>query len=504
MADHEKEDAMDELLKSVFYGLSDGIVVVNRLGEPKLLNTSAQRLLGKHAEALNPSLWTDECGCYLPDRNTPYSPDRSPLLRVANGEEIGDELVFVKRSGKSSGKLLSVLTKPLSDNGGSLWGGLVIVRDVSATEDIGRKIELIDRLSRALEQTADSVIITDRVGQIEYVNHAFETTTGFKRTDVLGHTPSVLKSGQHDAEFYQNIWGEIRSGRPYRGTIINKKKTGELYWSEQTITPMKDGNGEITHYVSVLKDITELLEKKEKEVEMRLAREVQQQYYKASVSVPGYDIAGAACPANETGGDYFDFMTMPNDRICIVIGDVCGHGISAALIMAELRAYLRSFAASCTDPGDILTKINHAISEDLDKGRFVTFLLMCLDPKTGQLSYASAGHEPGYLINDSGEIDMVFDSTGPPLGVFPDTTYQTCRSTALNNGQQVLLVTDGVFDSLAGDENEFLAVRAVEYAHGHRHESSQDIAQGLCKISRCESKNDLCQDDVTSVVLKML
>jgi PAS domain S-box-containing protein len=82
------------------------------------------------------------------------------------------------------------------------------------------------------------VIITDKEGFIEYVNPAFETTTGYSREDALGKTPRILKSGEHDEEFYQKLWSQILSGQPYRGTIINRKKTGETYWSEQTTTPM--------------------------------------------------------------------------------------------------------------------------------------------------------------------------------------------------------------------------------------------------------------------------
>jgi PAS domain S-box-containing protein len=377
-------------------------------------------------------------------------------------------------------------------------------RDITDREKTSQKISLIERLSRALEQTADSVVITDMQGHIEYVNQAFETTSGFSRADVLGHTPRVLKSGRHDEEFYRRLWGEIRAGRDFRGTVVNKKKNGELYWAEQTITPIKDEGGNITHFVSVLKDITELLDKKEREVEMRLAREVQQQYYKATASMPGFDIAGAACPADETGGDYFDFINMQDGCLYVVIGDVSGHGISSALVMAEMRAYLRSFATTYSDVGKILTRVNRALEVDLDDGRFVTILLICLDPKTRAITYASAGHEPGYLLGNSGEIDFVFEATGPPLGVFPNTEYPSGKAPWLESGQLVLLLTDGVFDSLADDSTEFMADGAIEYVNAHRHEPARRIAEGLCKKCISHSRNQLPKDDITSVILKLM
>lgn len=118
-------------------------------------------------------------------------------------------------------------------------------------------------LSVAVEQTADNIVVTDKNGLIEYVNPAFETTTGYSREEVLGKTPALLKSGQHKPVFYQELWETILAGRTYRGIITNKKKNGELYYADQTITPLKNSAGEITHFVSVWKDITERMRYRE-------------------------------------------------------------------------------------------------------------------------------------------------------------------------------------------------------------------------------------------------
>ena len=100
-----------------------------------------------------------------------------------------------------------------------------------------------DRLVRAVEQTADTVMITDRQGVIEYINPAFQETTGYSANEVLGRTPSLLKSGLHDEQFYKALWALLITGKPFRGIIINRKKSGQLYWSAQAISSMKDENG---------------------------------------------------------------------------------------------------------------------------------------------------------------------------------------------------------------------------------------------------------------------
>lgn len=118
-------------------------------------------------------------------------------------------------------------------------------------------------LAIAVEQTADNIVITDRNGIIEYVNPAFEQTTGYLRQEVLGKTPALLKSGKHKDSFYKELWTIILAGKTFRGVIINKKKDGELYYADQTITPLKNAAGEITHFVSVWKDITERMRHRE-------------------------------------------------------------------------------------------------------------------------------------------------------------------------------------------------------------------------------------------------
>ncbi len=124
--------------------------------------------------------------------------------------------------------------------------------------------QTIKTLSTALRRIADNVMITDRLGVIEYVNPAFETTTGYSSQEAVGQTPKILRSGQHDVTYYQRLWASILSGKVFRATTTNKKKNGEIYYADQTISPVKNESGEIICFVSVWKDITERIEAEEK------------------------------------------------------------------------------------------------------------------------------------------------------------------------------------------------------------------------------------------------
>ena len=116
--------------------------------------------------------------------------------------------------------------------------------------------DMVRKLWRAVEQSADLVIITDRSGVIEYVNPAFQALTGYGKEDAVGRTPRILKSGQHSTNFYRQMWGEILAGSVFRGVMVNRKKSGEIFYVEKTITPLRDAEGRITHFISNDRDIS--------------------------------------------------------------------------------------------------------------------------------------------------------------------------------------------------------------------------------------------------------
>ncbi len=126
-----------------------------------------------------------------------------------------------------------------------------------------RATEEMHKLSSAIEQTADIVVITDRKGVIEYVNPAFEITTGYPSAEAIGRKPSLIKSGQHNQAFYRNLWGTILRGESYRGVLVNRRKDGGLYHEEISIAPLRDAGGTITHFVSTGKDISERIHAEE-------------------------------------------------------------------------------------------------------------------------------------------------------------------------------------------------------------------------------------------------
>jgi sigma-B regulation protein RsbU (phosphoserine phosphatase) len=397
---------------------------------------------------------------------------------------------------------LATTIVPLREESGRPRRYMAISTEV--TESL-RQAETLRRLSNAVEQTADSVFITDREGVIEYVNPAFEATTGYSREEALGKTPRILKSGRHDRAHYEELWKTILAGEVHRSTGVNRKKSGELYCSEQTITPMRDGEGRITHFVAVVKDVTDRIDRQAREIEMEYAARVQRRLYpERPPEIDGLDLAGSVFPAVKVGGDYFDFVTLPGGGLLVAVGDVCGHGLGSALIMAETRAYLRSLAPSCADPAMIVSQLNPVLGEHFEGGgQYVTLLLARIEVADRRLTYASAGHTPGYVLDRSGAVTAVLESTALPLGMFADARPGSSVDVALRAGDLFVLLTDGITEAESPDGTTFEAERALEVVRAHRHQPARDIVGHLREAILAFSGGAPARDDLTVVVGKL-
>ena len=238
--------------------------------------------------------------------------------------------------------------------------------------------------------------------------------------------------------------------------------------------------------------------------QMRLAHEIQQGLFpKAAPRLKGYDLAGLSESAEETGGDYYDFIPMAGDCYGLVVGDVTGHGIGPALLMAETRAYLRILAAESTDVGKILTRANRVLNEDIDPERFVTLLFVLFDPKARVIRYASAGHPPGLWIDGKGKPKQELRRTGIPLGLRTDTEYTVSKDYPLASGDLLALMTDGVEESLSADNDLFGKERILKMLRDHQPERARKLVRRLHNAGRAHEAENHQPDDFTTIVLKV-
>ena len=237
--------------------------------------------------------------------------------------------------------------------------------------------------------------------------------------------------------------------------------------------------------------------------EMRIGREIQQRLFPAAApQLPGFDIAGASFPAAATGGDYFDYIPMLDGNLGIVVGDVTGHGLGPALIMADARAILRSLARSFSDVRDILMHANDLLREDIGWDRFLTVFYGRLSPQSRQLSFLNAGHPPGVVLDRDSAVVAELKATLPALGLFPLEKVPEPVTVTLAPGQLLLLLTDGIIEATAPSGEEFGRDRALAVVRAARNQPAADIVAALNAAVRAFIQTQPQGDDITMVILK--
>ena len=242
---------------------------------------------------------------------------------------------------------------------------------------------------------------------------------------------------------------------------------------------------------------------------LALAEEVQRNLLpQQAPRLPGCDIAGTSLYSDETGGDYFDFITAPDDgnrSFGIVIGDVSGHGVAAALLMTTVRAFLRM---RCFQPGplaEVVGDVNRLLCADVsDTGRFMTLSHLVLDPATRRLTWVRAGHDPIILCDTAtGLVADIPDQGGPPLGII-DATHYAENHLDLAPGQILLLATDGLWEARNAAGIMYGKDRVRESLRRHAARPAGEIVAALLDELQAFLAGESPGDDVTLVVIRLL
>lgn len=241
------------------------------------------------------------------------------------------------------------------------------------------------------------------------------------------------------------------------------------------------------------------------ERDLDIARDIQQRLLpSANPTVAGYSIAGWNKPADETGGDCYDFTPMPDGRLAFLVADATGHGIGPALIIAQCRAMLRTVACFCEDLGRIAKHVNHLLCDDLPEDRFVTAAFGVLDDKNHTVTYVSAGHGPLLLLRAAtGETD-VSGATGLPMAVLPNQEFEVAGPIHLERGDVFAVLTDGFFEWSADDGEQFGTSRVIDLIREQPGATAADIIRRLYDATLAFSSGAPQEDDLTAVVIKRL
>jgi serine phosphatase RsbU (regulator of sigma subunit) len=247
----------------------------------------------------------------------------------------------------------------------------------------------------------------------------------------------------------------------------------------------------------------EAQERERIEQELRVARLIQQTLLpKTLPELPGYDVAAYYQPAREVGGDFYDFVDLEDGRLGLVVGDVTDKGVPAALVMATTRTMLRAAAQRLFSPGEVLQRVNEVLVQDIPPNMFVTCLYAVLDPQSGRLLYANAGHDLPYRRRAGrSEGAEELRATGMPLGLMPGMGYEE-KEIVVEKDESVLFYSDGLVEAHDPRREMFGFPRLQGLVGTHRSGGSALISFLLSELTRFTGEGWEQEDDITLVTLE--
>jgi sigma-B regulation protein RsbU (phosphoserine phosphatase) len=268
-------------------------------------------------------------------------------------------------------------------------------------------------------------------------------------------------------------------------------------------------NDEIGYTGDVINEMTDgLKERQRMQQSLTLAMEVQQNLLpREDPRIEGLDISGTSLYCEETGGDYFDYLTTAGNgrkKICVVVGDVADHGIPAALLMTTARAFLRQRTSRAGELDQVVADVNRQISRDVeDSGRFMTMFICEIDRRNKVIHWVNAGHDPAVIYDRQSNEFEELAGNALPLGVSEATVYQKFDKT-INPGQMIIIGTDGIWEAQNPQGEMFGKERFKEILRQHADQPARDIIQAvILQVDNFRSALDKT-DDVTLVVAKII
>ncbi len=231
----------------------EGRITLFNSGAEKMLGYTAAEMLGRTPDIIHSAAEMELRGAELSEiLKRPVQGFDIFVQAARQGGYENREWTYVRKNG--SGFPVELVVTGVKDHQGKLTGFLGLATDISARKKSQQQMR---KLSAAVKHSPTSIVITDKEGSIEYGNPKFFELTGYTESEMVGQNPRLISSGKMPKEIYKDLWDTLLAGREWQGELLNKKKTGELFWEHASISPVKDPNGNITHFVAVKMDITD-------------------------------------------------------------------------------------------------------------------------------------------------------------------------------------------------------------------------------------------------------
>ena len=400
---------------------------------------------------------------------------------------------------------------------------------VTSTHGIFRNVTACKRAETALwesekkyrtilESIEDGYYEVDRFGNMTFFNDSLCTIFGYPENELMGMNFRQYMDEEFARKVFKTFNQVYLTGQSEKAIDWQiERKDGVKRWIEGSVSLITDAESSTLGFRGIIRDVTDrkLAEERlalySKHLEriiadLNVAQEVQQSLLPQHPPKDKcFDIAGTSLYCDETGGDYYDYIKLPwlgSNVYGIVVGDVSGHGVSSALLMASVRAYLRGRALQSGSVAEIITDVNRLVSADtMETGQFMTLFFLVIDAQTGRLTWVRAGHHPAFFYSPFEGCCGELGGEGLALGVTGDWEYKEYNATA-KPGEIFILTTDGVWETQNYKGEMFGQNRFKEIIGNNVALAAEGIRESIIEAVVAFQGKTPQDDDITLVVLK--
>lgn len=507
----------------------DCFITIDDAGRILDFNAAAERTFGYAAEEMRGMSMGD--AIVPPEHRRAHEQGLQHYLATGHGPVLRRriEISALRRNGEVFPIELTVV--PFESGNRKYFAGFI--RDITERRTLEaeqvRVNELLNQSLRELEYQKFAldqhsiVSIADATGAITYANEKFFEISGYSRDELLGRNHRIVNSGLHPPAFFQEMWETIIAGKVWHGQFANRNKDGDVWWVEATIVPWLEPTGRPYQYVSIRTDITaqkriehDLADARRRELET--GSEIQRSLLLDDVpeGIHGAMLATYTESSQGIDGDFFAITRFRPDCFELLVGDVMGKGVPAALIGAGVKSgydkVLAELFAQRADehqlpmPAEIINALHHSLTPRLiELSAFVTLALYRFDMAAGTLCVVNAGHPPGLLARgaDGGILQVMGDNL--PIGVVEDEVYSQ-QSIAVGPGDALLVYSDGITESFNDRREEFGLARLGSILGAGRAASvpPSSLLQSMRQQVRNFVGSEVLDDDQTAILVELL
>jgi len=502
-----ERDRVETWFRQLLTASPDALIVSNQEGRILLVNEATVRLfgysheelIGQPIEILVPPRYREQHREY----RSRYS--ESPYVRLMGS---GVELTAFRRDGTEFGAEIAL--GPMSTEQGVIV--FSAIRDITARKQSEQALrESEERFTLAVQGSDAGIWDWDlRTNQV-YFSPRWKSMLGYGEDELrneFDEWESRLYSEDRERAL-ETVRAYLDGESPdFELEHRLRHKDGSYRWILARGAAVRDASGRPYRMVGSHLDITDRKKMegalREQMARLIAAEEIQSHLLpKGPPDIPGFEIAGKCYPAEFAAGDHFDFLVRQDGTFMPVIGDVSGHGVGPAILMASVHAHLRSLLETYDDSCELISRTNAIIIDESPMQLFVTMLVAIIDPEERTLSYIRCGHPPGFIMNAAGEVTVHMESGGLPLGILAEAEFDESAPIQLQAGDVVVMLTDGILEARSDSGQLFGMQNTVRTVHEHRAQPALRIIEALREAVRHFTGKDALSDDVTLVVIKV-